>query len=74
MGESTNIPAPTANPGAPPREDMGVLLRDWGRYVTGAVDGAEDLARKKPLAAILLAFLAGVLFNALMGALFRRRD
>ena len=74
MGEPTNIPAPAANGSPPPREDMGLLLQDWGRYVTRAVDGAEDLARKKPLAAILLAFLAGVLFNALMGALFRRRD
>ena len=74
MGETPNVPAPPANGSQQSKEELGVLLQDWGRYVTRTVDGAEELARKKPLAALLLAFLAGFLFNALVGALFRRRD
>lgn len=55
------------------REDPAQLLQDWGRYLTSATDTAEVFTRQKPLVALLLAFLAGLLFNGLVSMIFRRK-
>ena len=57
----------------PNREDPAQLLQDWGRYLTSATDTAEVFTRQKPLVALLLAFVAGLLFNGLVSLLFRRK-
>lgn len=72
MAENTGVPV-AADGAAPPREDGARLVADWERFLTRAVDGAEGFARQRPLAAILLAFVAGFVVNALLSALFRRR-
>ena len=72
MADETSV-APAPPQAQTPREDAAQLLQDWGRYATRAVDGAEVFARQKPLAALVLAFVAGLLFNGLLNLLFRRK-
>ena len=61
-------PSPPAH-----REDPAQLMQDWARYMTRALDGAEVFARQKPLVALALAFVAGVVINGLLSLLFRRK-
>lgn len=49
------------------------LLDDWRTLLTSAVDNTEQFAKEKPLVALGLSFTAGIIFNEIMSALFRRR-
>lgn len=69
-----NPEAPAALPAPGGREDPAALLKDWTRYATRAVDGVETFTKQKPLAAVLFAFVAGLILNALISALLRRRS
>lgn len=49
------------------------LIADWRKLLTHAVDGTEQFTKDKPLVALGLSFTAGMIFNEVMSALFRRR-
>lgn len=49
------------------------LIEDWRALLTSAVDNTEQFTKEKPLIALGLSFTAGIVFNEIMSALFRRR-
>jgi hypothetical protein len=49
------------------------LINDWRKLLTHAVEGTEHFTKDKPLVALGLSFTAGMIFNEVMSALFRRR-
>ena len=54
------------------KETAATLLSDWRKLVTSALDETEHFTKDKPLVALAASFTAGVVFNELMSALFRR--
>jgi hypothetical protein len=54
-------------------ETAQTLLNDWRRLLTAAVGETEKFTKEKPLVALTASFAAGVVFDELLSALFRRR-
>ncbi|MEW5849400.1 MAG: hypothetical protein AB2A00_11330 [Myxococcota bacterium] len=55
------------------QESAASLIQDWRVALTKMVDETEKFTKDKPFVAIGAAFTAGVVFNEIMSALFRRR-
>jgi hypothetical protein len=71
MDQPTPSPAPPAPQGK--LETLESLVGDWKRLTASSLDGAEKFAKEKPWIALIVAFVAGVIFDELLRALFRRR-
>ena len=54
-------------------ETLEGLVTDWRKLFTKSLDGTEKLARERPWVVLIIAFVAGVLFDELLRAIFRRR-
>lgn len=48
------------------REQAREVLEEWRAWLTGALDTVESFAREKPVAALGISFLAGVILSALL--------
>ena len=57
---------------SPQKDSASSLLREWRQLLTQAADESERFAKERPIVALVVAFIAGVVFNALVSALFRR--
>ncbi|MCC6807530.1 MAG: hypothetical protein IT381_08905 [Deltaproteobacteria bacterium] len=54
-------------------ETAASLINDWRVLLTQATEETERFTKEKPLIALAASFTAGMVFNEIMSALFRRR-
>jgi len=64
-GDTSSVPAKP--------DSLERLMQDWRTIFNQAIDETEKFTREKPMIALFGSFAAGVIFNELMSAIFRRR-